>query len=85
MLAEHVPDAFVPLARERRAKAMRRSLAALSLSLLLVACGQTGDLYLPQKTPPPSAPPAQDQDNPKKKPQDPPPTAPEPVPQGPHS
>jgi predicted small lipoprotein YifL len=33
-----------------------RSLHALFLTLLLAACGQTGDLYLPQKTPPPSAP-----------------------------
>jgi predicted small lipoprotein YifL len=47
-----------------------RIVPALVIAALLAACGQTGDLYLPGKTPPPSTPPVEDQN--KKKDQPPP-------------
>jgi len=54
-----------------------RALPFLLLAVCLAACGQTGDLYLPQKTPPPSA---QQDDANKKKGQVPPPSQPDPQP-----
>lgn len=53
-----------------------RFVPALLLVTLLAACGQTGDLYLPNKTPPPSTP-SQDQ-QPKKQPAPPATTLPAP-------
>lgn len=35
---------------------MRFFIAGLWLAVVVCACGQSGDLYLPGKTPPPSAP-----------------------------
>ncbi len=54
-----------------------RSPAALAFVLLLAACGQTGDLYLPQKVPPASTPAPEEQDQ--KKGQVPSPAEPEPA------
>ncbi len=59
-----------------------RTFSAFLVLALLSACGQTGELYLPNKTPPPSA--AQPEDKDKKKAQTPGPAQPAPPPAPPH-
>jgi len=55
------------------------------MSTLLSACGQTGDLYLPQKTPPASTqPPSEEQKQKKGQVPSPAQPDPQPAPQEPH-